>query len=748
MADIAAGTGFDQSILTPSYDDLIKKLGESTGQKLEMASQALQTAQMSHALLSKYKPYRDLTKTLSETIFDPVKAEFKQTAEKVASKVAGKFNPTGEGEGGISSKLIRMIGDNPEELLKVAKNPKALGKSLLNRAIDSTNLSAEEKAVAKAAAEGKISTKSAGKAARKLINDAIDKSDLPPEAKALGKTLSSGKVPGVEDAKNVFNNIIDNSTLSDEQKVLAKAAASGSRAKFIEQAQSSMSDAIDKTDIDPDVKTVIKNRIKGTSPELSAEGRQAMLDTLDESSLSPEAKALSKALVSGDKDVLRTTASGLLNDVLNKSDSPEAVKTLAKSVIQGRAPTAAEGKQALSSILPESVKSKLSEAEGLTSLPSEISAKAAQAAELPKLAKQTIENRIGKMKQDTVQELRNAGVSDAEIATNRDIDFQKIAREAPARFLDPSEITPDAPDMGLADAKKAFRESKYLESLKVNTEESGAARGDSTIARVLKGNLGKTATQAAESEAAAAAPEVKIGPYKTKTRAQIKEEARARKAGKPAPKPAPEEAGPTQQPVAEEQINANRELADPALKAFTERASVIPPKETAVSDIKPAEESAAPVPETKLPVAEEGITSSEIASGAGELAGGALGAFGFAQAIKQKDRPQEVIQGTQMGVQEGTEAIEGIGELASSSTEGAVTGEAAAAASKAGVSGATKAASELQKTTDESLAEDEDPVGAAVSGVLEIATLATMLAGIFAPKPKAPVVVGGYQSGV
>jgi len=54
----------------------------------------------------------------------------------------------------------------------------------------------------------------------------------------------------------------------------------------------------------------------------------------------------------------------------------------------------------------------------------------------------------------------------------------------------------------------------------------------------------------------------------------------------------------------------------------------------------------------------------------------------------------------------------------------------------------------LQEDAADSLVEDEDPIGAGISAVLEIASLATMLGGIFAPKPKEPVIVGGYQSGV
>jgi hypothetical protein len=127
MSDIAQGIGFDASNL-PSYDDLVQKLG--INDKLEKASQALQTAQLTHSVLSNYKPYRDLTKSLSEAIFDPVKAKFEKTVSETAAKVAGKFNPTGEGDG-IASKLIKIAGDNPEDLIKLVKNPKQAGTGLI-----------------------------------------------------------------------------------------------------------------------------------------------------------------------------------------------------------------------------------------------------------------------------------------------------------------------------------------------------------------------------------------------------------------------------------------------------------------------------------------------------------------------------------------------------------------------------------------------------------------------------------------
>jgi hypothetical protein len=810
MGDIAQGVGFDPSNLTaglPSYEDLVSKLGDSTSQKLQQASQALQTAQLTHSLLSKFKPYRDLTKNLSESIFDPVKAEFKQATGNLVKKIAGKFNPTGEGEGGISGKMLSLLGDNPEDLIKLVKNPKKFGKSLLNRAIENSNLTAEEKQLAQAAAEGKISGKTAGKAllnrvidqadipdeakalaksaaegrvgkaegqklvsslvdksdlpddvkalakssiesgalpskaqTQKLIESAIDKAPLPAEAKLLGKSLASGKVPGMEDAKGLVGNMIDNSkSLTPEQKSLAKAAMSGSRDTFIEQAKNNMATAVDNSDIDPDVKVAIKKALSGA--DLSAEGKSAMAEFLDSSNMGSEAKTLTKALITGDKGGITSQATSLLNGVIDSSESPAAVKTLAKSVIKGRAPTLAEGKAAMDSVIPDSVKARLPEFEDVAKIPATVTAKAEQFAKLPEVAADVAEKRIGKMPSELVNNLRQAGVSDSEIAANADkaIDFAKIYKERPLRLLDPSEITADAPDFDLADAQKAYRDSKYISSLKTPAAESGAARGDSTIARVLQANSDEPVS------------ETKIGPYKPKSRAQIKQEAKARKVGKPVQ----EEAGPATEPEAkpgvqtEQTINQNREVADPALQSFVDESAKIPPKPTAVSEIEPAAEPTSAKPKVKAPVPEEEIGLGDIASGGLEAANLGVGAFGLAQSIEQKNKSGEEIQGTQLAAQGASEGADAAEALATKTGIGATESATAESGSVVGGAVAKKtAAGELQETTDESLAEDEDPLGAAVSGILEVATLATMLAGIFAPKPKAPVVVGGYQSGV
>lgn len=718
MSDIAQGVGFDTSNL-PSYDDLVQKLGASD--KLEKASQALQTLQLTHSVLSNYKPYRDLTKSLSEAVFDPVKAKFEKTVSETAAKVAGKFNPTGEGDG-VASKLIKLAGDNPEDLLKLVKNPKAGAKSLLKKAIDSSDLSAEDKAFAKAVSEGKIAPKSV---AKKALQKAIDSSDIPDEAKVLAKSAAEGKIPTTEDAKNLLGNIIDKADIPDDVKALAKAASSGSRQTFMNAAKDNIGKAIDNSDLAPELKTAAKTAINGG--ELTTEAKTALNTALDGSSLAPESKALAKAIISGSKKAVSDEATRTLNGIVEKSNLSPEVQNLAKAAASGRAPTLGEAKSAMDSVLPDSVKAQLPEFEDLAQLPAQATAKAKAFAELPKMAAEQVEKSVGKMPAQLVENLRNAGVSDEEMAANKSVDFTKIARQAPLRLLDPSEITADAPDFDLADAQKAYRASKYLEKLSQPASDTGMGPGgDSTLARLFKGQE----------------PIKEIKEYAPKTKRDIKDAAKRRKM---AEKQQQEEAGPAEeQPkttadvVENQTINQNRELADEALTPYIEKLSA-PPKATA-SEIEPAP-PAEPKPVSKAPITEEeeGLSAGDIAGGAADIAGTSLGAFGLAQSIEQKNKPQEVLQGTQLAAGEGGDALMAVGEA--TAKEGAAEGGEISTK-------AVSTAGKLQTATDESLAGDEDPIGAGISAVLEIATLATMLGGIFAPKPKQPVIVGGYQSGV
>ena len=192
MSDLASGVGFDASNL-PSYEDLVKKAGLSD--ELEKASQVLQTATLTHSVLSNYKPYKALIKSLSDTIFDPIKAKFTQAVGEAKTKVVGSFNPTGEGNG-ISSKLLDLVGDNPQELLSVAKNPKALGKSLLNKTIEKSNIDKETQSFVKGLTKGKVDknileSKLVPDEFKDITNQAKQFKDLPNVAKqAINEKLN------------------------------------------------------------------------------------------------------------------------------------------------------------------------------------------------------------------------------------------------------------------------------------------------------------------------------------------------------------------------------------------------------------------------------------------------------------------------------------------------------------------------------------------------------------------------------
>ena len=107
MSDVSSGPGFE----VPDYDSIVKNLEQSGNDKLVKVSQILAEAQMTHQVLSNFKGYRDAVDSLSKAVFDPVKNEMVKGAEKV-NEVVGKFT------GGNGSSVA------PEDLLKIAKNPK------------------------------------------------------------------------------------------------------------------------------------------------------------------------------------------------------------------------------------------------------------------------------------------------------------------------------------------------------------------------------------------------------------------------------------------------------------------------------------------------------------------------------------------------------------------------------------------------------------------------------------------------
>jgi len=141
MSDVSAGPGFE----IPDYDSIVKNLEQSGNDKLVKVSQILAEAQMTHQVLSNFKGYRDAVDALGKSVFDPVKNEMVKGAEKV-NEVVGKFT------GGNGSSLA------PEDLLKMAKNPKA---SLRAKLTETTE-------------QGKTKLRSIRKTAQDAIDDAAD----------------------------------------------------------------------------------------------------------------------------------------------------------------------------------------------------------------------------------------------------------------------------------------------------------------------------------------------------------------------------------------------------------------------------------------------------------------------------------------------------------------------------------------------------------------------------------------------
>lgn len=141
MTDTAQGPGFE----LPTYDELTKQLSESGNDKLMKVSQVLMTAQMTHQILSNFKGYKDMVDDLSKSVFDPVKNEMVKGVQKV-NEVAGKF------AGGNGSSIA------PEDLLTMAKNPKAAIKAKMIEATDA----------------GKAKFKALRKQAQEQLDDAME----------------------------------------------------------------------------------------------------------------------------------------------------------------------------------------------------------------------------------------------------------------------------------------------------------------------------------------------------------------------------------------------------------------------------------------------------------------------------------------------------------------------------------------------------------------------------------------------
>lgn len=183
MSDIAQGPGFE----LPTYDDLTRQLDQSGNDKLTKVSQVLMTAQMSHQILSNFKPYKDMVDNLSKSVFDPVKNEMVKGAEKL-NEVAGKFS------GGNGSSIA------PEDLLQMAKNPKGALRAKMTQATE----------------QGKSKLKELRKQAQDSVDDTLDgkvpqfasKEQLIAGAEDMAKRFDiSDKI--VSDFKDVVQNKFD-----------------------------------------------------------------------------------------------------------------------------------------------------------------------------------------------------------------------------------------------------------------------------------------------------------------------------------------------------------------------------------------------------------------------------------------------------------------------------------------------------------------------------------------------------------
>jgi hypothetical protein len=116
MTDITQGPG---AFEVPTYDDLVKQLGDSNNDKLVKVSQILAETQMTHQILNNFKGYRDTMDVLSKSIFDPVKNEMVNIGQK-AGDVIGRLP-----SGGTSI--------TPEEILKTVKNPSSAIKAKMTQ---------------------------------------------------------------------------------------------------------------------------------------------------------------------------------------------------------------------------------------------------------------------------------------------------------------------------------------------------------------------------------------------------------------------------------------------------------------------------------------------------------------------------------------------------------------------------------------------------------------------------------------
>jgi len=306
---------------------------------------------------------------------------------------------------------------------------------------------------------------------------------------------------------------------------------------------------------------------------------------------------------------------------------------------------------------------------------------------MPDKLNEALDRQLGKMPAKTLQNLREAGLSDADIKSNL-LTPQKIQQYANIDYENPMRnmrmMQADDPDVfeenfNPKDFIKSYN-TKFGRAPQVN-EGKGLLKGDQDLStKTYKDTLNKTP---AEVEQITQDADKIPGDTVKLTKRALKTRSRTTKQAEPEPGeeagPAPEsQAGPAPEPrptttIPEQKIQA--------------------PKP---SEIEPADSS----------LAEEGENAGN------ELAGRAF-------------NPNTII----------TQQVNKVGQTLED------TGNSIA-------DGIDKAKSLLSKATIDTSELDDSPIGDLINGVLGIATLGTMIAGLFDPVQKQTPIVSGEQIGV
>lgn len=302
---------------------------------------------------------------------------------------------------------------------------------------------------------------------------------------------------------------------------------------------------------------------------------------------------------------------------------------------------------------------------------------------MPDALNAALDKQLGKLPTETLNNLRTAGLSDADIKTNlltpqklrqyTDIDYENPLRNMRMMQFDEPEL------FGADFDPKTFIKrynTKFGNAPEVNSGK-GLLKGDTDVStKIQKGALNKT-PQEAQQEISDAG-KIDSTPVKLSKRA-LKQRAKASRTQ--------EEAGPAeeqiQQPKPQEQIQQQQQQIK------------VQPQEQP-SEIEPADSE----------LSEEAInTDSKVASDA----------FNADSLISQQvNKVSTTLQDTANTVSDGIE----------------------------------KAKSLLSKATLDTSELDETPIGDLINGALGLATIGTMIAGLFDPSTPQPTIVSGEQIGV